>query len=46
MMDVIFHKEIEQGWLQVYMDNIIIAITDNNLYRVKSPTFFYQATEA
>ena len=30
MMDDIFHKEIAQGWLRVYMDDIIIATEDNN----------------
>jgi hypothetical protein len=29
MMDDIFHEEIAQGWLRVYMDDIIIA-TENN----------------
>lgn len=29
MMDNIFHEEIAQGWLRVYMDNVIIA-TEND----------------
>ena len=29
MMDDIFHKEIAQGWLKIYMDNLIIATTDD-----------------
>ena len=28
-MDDIFHKEITQGWLKIYMDNLII-VTENN----------------
>ena len=30
MMDNIFHEEITQGWLRVYMDNIIIVTEDND----------------
>ena len=30
MMDDIFHKEIAQGWLRVYMDDVIIATEDDN----------------
>ena len=29
MMDNIFHEEIAQGWLKIYMDDLIIA-TDND----------------
>ena len=30
MMDDIFHEEIAQGWLRVYIDNIIIATEDDD----------------
>jgi hypothetical protein len=30
MMDDISHEEIAQGWLQVYMDNIIIVMENDN----------------
>ncbi len=29
MMDNIFHKEIAQGWLKIYMNNLIIASEDD-----------------
>jgi len=29
MMDDIFCKEIAQGWLKIYMDNLIIASEDD-----------------
>jgi len=29
MMDDIFHNEIAQGWLKIYMDNLIIASKNN-----------------
>jgi hypothetical protein len=36
MMDNIFHEEITQGWLQVYMDDIIIATeNDDQLHEAK-----------
>jgi hypothetical protein len=35
-MDDISHEEIAQGWLQVYMDNIIIVMeNDNWLHKAK-----------
>ena len=30
MMDDIFHEEIAQGWLRVYMDDVIIATEDDD----------------
>jgi L-rhamnose mutarotase len=36
MMDDIFHEEIAQGWLQVYMDDIIITTeNDDQLHKAK-----------
>ena len=29
MMDNIFHKEIAQGWLKIYMDDLIVALEDD-----------------
>jgi L-rhamnose mutarotase len=29
MMDDIFQEEIAQGWLKIYMDDLIIASKDN-----------------
>ncbi len=29
MMDNIFHEEITQGWLKIYMDDLIIASEDD-----------------
>jgi len=29
MMDNIFHEEIAQGWLKIYMDNLIVASEDD-----------------
>ena len=38
-MDDIFHKEIAQGWLRVYIDNMIIATENNDtLHKRESPT--------
>jgi L-rhamnose mutarotase len=30
MMDDIFQEEVAQGWLKIYMDNMIIATEDDN----------------
>ena len=36
MIDDIFHEEIVQGWLRVYMDDVIIAIeNDETLHKEK-----------
>jgi len=29
MMDDIFHEEIAQGWLKIYMDDLIVASEDD-----------------
>ena len=29
MMDDIFHEEIVQGWLKIYMDDLIVASEDD-----------------
>jgi hypothetical protein len=40
MMDDIFHEEIAQGWLQVYMDDIIIVTeNDDRLHEAKVQHF-------
>jgi hypothetical protein len=30
MMDNIFQEEVAQGWLKIYMDDMIIATEDDN----------------
>ncbi len=53
MMDDIFCKEIAQGWLKIYMDNLIIASEDDEeihqqwvdqvLYKIKLHNLFLKA---
>jgi hypothetical protein len=42
MMDDIFHEEIAQGWLQVYMDDIIIATENNDQLHEAKVRYFLQ----
>ena len=45
MMDDIFHEEIAQGWLRVYMDNVIIATEDDDkLHEEKVQHFLSKLT--
>jgi hypothetical protein len=31
MMDEIFQDEIQEGWVKIYMDDIVIATTDDEI---------------